>query len=82
MIIADGDGGGAAMRAIITALALGTLLTGCAVEPAPEEVREGPGPLSVIAMSGGLEGDDAASVIAGTRRRRPSRRECAGPWCG
>ncbi len=64
------------MRAIITALALGVLLTGCAAEPAPEEAREGPGPLSAILMSGGMEGDDAASVIAEMTTREEAVAAC------
>ena len=64
------------MRAIITALALGVLLTGCAAGSAPEEPRDGPGPLSEIAMSGGLEGDDAASVIADMTQREEAVAAC------
>ena len=77
MIIAEGDGDeGAKMRAIATVLTLGALLAGCAAEPAPEEVREGPGPLSEIAMSGGLAGDDAGSVIAAMTRREEAVAAC------
>ena len=70
------DDEGVAMRAITTALVLGVVLTGCAAEPAPQEVREGPGPLSEIAMSGGLRGNDAASVIADMTHREEAVAAC------
>lgn len=61
-------------RVAVAALALA--LAGCAADDAPAEPREGPGPLSEIASSAGLWGEDAASVIAAMIVREEAIASC------
>ena len=51
-------------------------------EAAGAAEEAGVGGVAGVGRLGRASAGGIADVIAGMRRRRPSRRECAGPWCG